>query len=342
MSSTGPFFDLSTPQQAYLLGVVAAASRLHRDWFEIPTRGKSEFTVDFVRSASGSGPIIQRRQEAARVFSSWAWQAQTHLVRGKEQHLTCHWTELSRALRYEVLRGLLDTAGHIARPRQEELSVQLPERLKPLLDDVEQLVACPTCADATGSRCWRGDSALDLLGQVYGPALRDPAAHPAHPKMLKRAGRWMTRIAGIAPARTTAAISVRRLVHDAKLPSKERVSDSGYDLTLLYEKSRTNNVILYGTGLVVEPPTGWYFDLVPRSSIIKRGYLLANSVGVIDRSYRGELLVPLIKVDPDSPDLELPARIAQLIPRPIVHFDVVENGVTTSHRGVGGFGSTGE
>jgi len=160
--------------------------------------------------------------------------------------------------------------------------------------------------------------------------------------MLKRAGRWMTRIAGITPARTSAAISVRRLVHDAKLPSKERVSDSGYDLTLLYEKSRTNNVILYGTGLVVEPPTGWYFDLVPRSSIIKRGYLLANSVGVIDRSYRGELLVPLIKVDPDSPDLELPARIAQLIPRPIVHFDVVENGVTTSHRGVGGFGSTGE
>jgi dUTP pyrophosphatase len=151
----------------------------------------------------------------------------------------------------------------------------------------------------------------------------------------------MTRIAGVASAKTSGVISVRRLVKEARLPGKERVSDSGYDLTLLYESQRMGNVVLYGTGIVVEPPSGWYLDLVPRSSIIKRGYIVANSIGVIDRSYRGEILVPLIKVDPKAPDLELPARVAQLIPRPIVHFEIVEESVAASHRGEGGFGSTG-
>ena len=52
--------------------------------------------------------------------------------------------------------------------------------------------------------------------------------------------------------------------------------------------------------------------LVPRSSISKTGYMLANSVGVIDRTYTGNVLVPLIKVDKSMPDLILPARVVQL------------------------------
>lgn len=101
---------------------------------------------------------------------------------------------------------------------------------------------------------------------------------------------------GDVPARGD---SIRvQLVHpEARLPSKEHISDSGYDLTLLYEKKRFGKTILFGTGVIVEPPFGWYFDVVPRSSIIKQGYILANSVGVIDRSYRGEIFVPLIKID---------------------------------------------
>ncbi|MCH2111008.1 MAG: dUTP diphosphatase, partial [Polyangiaceae bacterium] len=99
---------------------------------------------------------------------------------------------------------------------------------------------------------------------------------------------------------------------------------------------------LYGTGLIVEPPYGWYFDVVPRSSIIKTGYLLANSVGVIDRSYRGELMIPLLKIDPKAPEISLPRRIAQLIPRPIVHMPVAEvQQLGATQRGNGGFGSTG-
>src|SRR5690606_29904543 len=120
------------------------------------------------------------------------------------------------------------------------------------------------------------------------------------------------------------------------------VSDSGYDLTLIAERKRLSRVVLFGTGLVAEPPQGFYLDVVARSSIIKTGYMLANNVGVIDRAYRGEIMVPLIKLDDSAPELELPARVAQLIPRPIVHFPGHEaRELSATERGSGGFGSTG-
>jgi dUTP pyrophosphatase len=129
---------------------------------------------------------------------------------------------------------------------------------------------------------------------------------------------------------------------EAVAPFKARVSDSGYDLTVIRRVKQHGTVTLFGTGLSVRPPYGWYFDVVPRSSIIKSGYLSANSVGVIDRSYRGEIMVPLLKIDPDAPDLELPARVAQMIPRPIVHLSpIARETLNSTQRGTGGFGSTG-
>jgi len=108
------------------------------------------------------------------------------------------------------------------------------------------------------------------------------------------------------------------------------------------ELKRVGPTILYGTGISAEPPQGYYLDVVPRSSIIKLGYTISNSVGIIDRAYRGEIMVPLVKLDPSVPDLALPARVAQLIPRPIVHFPLIEvESLSHTHRGAGGFGSSG-
>src|SRR5262249_31159137 len=125
-------------------------------------------------------------------------------------------------------------------------------------------------------------------------------------------------------------------------PLKRRASDCGYDLTLIDVAERRGTVTLFGTGLKIEPEYGWYFDLLPRSSIIRTGYIFANSVGVIDRTYRGEILLPLIKVDHTAPDLELPSRIAQIVQRPIVHarMELTEE-LSPSSRDAGGFGSTG-
>lgn len=124
-------------------------------------------------------------------------------------------------------------------------------------------------------------------------------------------------------------------------PTRARPSDSGFDLSLVAIRNTFGNVILYGTGVTVQPPSGFYFDLVPRSSMIKQGYMLANSVGIIDQSYTGEIMVPLIKVDPDAPDPILPCRMVQLIPRKWYGFIPEQvDSLDITERASGGFGST--
>lgn len=140
------------------------------------------------------------------------------------------------------------------------------------------------------------------------------------------------------------SIKVKLLSENAVLPSKSRASDTGYDLTLISIVKRvhidTGDVVFYGTGVAVTPPRGYYFDLVPRSSMSKQGIMLANSVGIIDRTYRGEIIVPIKYVG--GKNLELPAKVVQLIPRAISHFDVEQvTSLDDTARSGGGFGSTG-
>ncbi len=131
---------------------------------------------------------------------------------------------------------------------------------------------------------------------------------------------------------------------NAVAPSKNSVTDSGYDLHIISKISQKNNLYMYDTGIIVEPPINIYFDLVPRSSIIKKGYILANSIGIIDQTYRGSIKVALIKIDPDADELVLPLKLAQLIPRKVIHLDTEEvlnlTDLISTARGIGGYGST--
>lgn len=128
-------------------------------------------------------------------------------------------------------------------------------------------------------------------------------------------------------------------------PKKATPGSAGYDIHLIRKHKTVEDVYFFGTGISVQPPDGYYIDMVPRSSISKTGYMLTNSVGVIDADYRGEILVALRKIDPDTELLKLPSKMVQLILRPLVHFDPVvfdcdEINLDDTERGSGGFGST--
>jgi dUTP pyrophosphatase len=134
-----------------------------------------------------------------------------------------------------------------------------------------------------------------------------------------------------------------RTLDEAVAPQKAHVTDTGYDLCLVKKVKEENGMIMYDTGIAVQPPLGYYFELVGRSSISKTGYIVANSIGIIDASYTGSLKVALIKVNKDAPDIELPARLVQLIPRQLIHMDVIEvKDLSETQRGDGGFGSSGK
>ena len=128
------------------------------------------------------------------------------------------------------------------------------------------------------------------------------------------------------------------------IPSKPHMSDVGYDVTVVSKKKDlTSTTALYDTGIKITPPDGYYVEIVPRSSLSKSGYILANSVGIIDPTYSGNLLVALCKVDPYADDISLPFRCCQIIFRKQYHVNIEEciTPIDATMRGGGGFGSSG-
>jgi dUTP pyrophosphatase len=98
------------------------------------------------------------------------------------------------------------------------------------------------------------------------------------------------------------------------------------------------------TGVAVALPDGYAAFVVPRSGMARRhGIGLVNSPGTIDAGYRGEIEVLLINHDRESAAvIRRGDRIAQLVIQPVVRarFHRVER-LPGSHRGDGGFGSSG-
>ena len=131
---------------------------------------------------------------------------------------------------------------------------------------------------------------------------------------------------------------------NAILPTKANISDVGYDLTIIKKvKNLTSNTILYDTGIKIELDFGYYAEIAPRSSLSKSGYMLANSIGIIENSYTGNLFIALTKTDLTMPDLALPFKCCQLIFKPQIFINLVESKIpldSMTIRGSGGFGST--
>lgn len=81
-----------------------------------------------------------------------------------------------------------------------------------------------------------------------------------------------------------------KLVHkDAVAPKKAHENDAGFDLTAVERWEDDKGNIVYNTGISVQIPKGYVGLLFPRSSIANKTLDLANSVGVIDADYTGEI-----------------------------------------------------
>ena len=137
------------------------------------------------------------------------------------------------------------------------------------------------------------------------------------------------------------------------IPRKAYPSDIGYDLTLVREvKTLNENTVMYDSSISVIPPFGYYIEIVPRSSLSKYGYMMANSIGIVDPSYQGTLKVVMTKVVDSAESILLPLTRFQLILRKIHDCDTevqyIESDDNNNNaeiveymtRGTGGFGST--
>jgi dUTP diphosphatase len=139
-------------------------------------------------------------------------------------------------------------------------------------------------------------------------------------------------------------VAIRRVRHDAVLPSQAYEGDAGFDLAAcegvtLAPGSRAT----VATGIAVEIPEGYAGFVQPRSGLAARhGIGVVNSPGLIDSGYRGEISVVLLNTDRSASfTVEPGMRIAQLVVAPVAAVRLVEvEELAASERGSRGFGSS--
>lgn len=140
-------------------------------------------------------------------------------------------------------------------------------------------------------------------------------------------------------------LPIKRLDPTVELPSYAYAGDAGLDLrasesVVLKPLERR----LVSTGLAIAIPEGYAGFVQPRSGLaLRKGLSMANTPGLIDAHYRGELKVCAVNLDSQNNIvIERGERIAQLVIQkiPVVTLTEVDE-LDETDRGTAGFGSSG-
>lgn len=142
-------------------------------------------------------------------------------------------------------------------------------------------------------------------------------------------------------------LKIKRCREDVVLPIVTE-GNAGIDLRIITEDKGSvvfnpNEYKVVHTGIKLDIEEGYYVDVVPRSSIgIKKTLRLMNTIGVIDTSYKGEILLGLHNFGKEPVILDNNERVCQMIVRKVEDVVIEEAAdIGTSDRGEGGIGSTG-
>ncbi|MEY4598072.1 MAG: hypothetical protein RLZZ445_869 [Pseudomonadota bacterium] len=133
-----------------------------------------------------------------------------------------------------------------------------------------------------------------------------------------------------------------------QLPQYATPGSAGLDLRACLDAPLTLNpgqTALIPAGMAIHiADQGLAAMILPRSGLgHKHGIVLGNLVGLIDSDYQGQLFVSTWNRGHAAFTINPLERLAQLVIVPVVQvaFNVVDD-FEASHRGAGGFGSTGK
>ena len=139
-------------------------------------------------------------------------------------------------------------------------------------------------------------------------------------------------------------LQIQRLDTDIPLPAYAYEGDAGLDLVSAVDVTvEPLQRVAIPTGIAIAIPAGYAGFIQPRSGLaLKAGLSMANTPGLIDANYRGELKVAAVNLDPKVPVvIKRGDRIAQLVIQevPVVHLVEVDT-LDDTVRGANGFGSS--
>lgn len=140
---------------------------------------------------------------------------------------------------------------------------------------------------------------------------------------------------------------IKKLDEKAVIPARQTQFSAGYDLSAccgepITVKAGQTVKVHTGIAMEIDGDRNTVGLIYARSGIAtKFGIAPANCVGVIDRDYRGELIVALHNSSQNDFVINHGERIAQLVLAPVFTPGVeVVSELSDTARGEGGFGST--
>jgi len=139
-------------------------------------------------------------------------------------------------------------------------------------------------------------------------------------------------------------LRVKRLTPSATVPTRAHPGDAGLDLCADVDLDMApGDTCLVSTGLSLELPPGTEAQVRPRSGLaLKHSVTVLNTPGTIDEGYRGEVGVILINHGRTVFEVRRGMKVAQLVVQPTLAVEVTKTQtLSETHRGDGGFGSTG-
>jgi len=136
------------------------------------------------------------------------------------------------------------------------------------------------------------------------------------------------------------------LADGAFLPDYCTDGSAGADLRAMLVNSITLEPgcrALVPTGVSIQLPAGYEAQVRSRSGMAaKHGIACLNAPGTVDSDYRGQIQVILINHGDESYLISNGDRIAQLVVAPVSRAHFIKSAILEhTHRGEGGFGSTG-
>jgi dUTP pyrophosphatase len=135
------------------------------------------------------------------------------------------------------------------------------------------------------------------------------------------------------------------LLPGATMPAPGTSASVGFDVCVSVDASIDAHGHQYvPTGLIINAPKGHFVLVAARSSLIKRGLILANGVGIVDPDFCGpadEIKLSLYNLSGQTVHLKAGDRLAQALFLPIPAKPIILQAPAVGESR-GGFGSTGD
>lgn len=153
-------------------------------------------------------------------------------------------------------------------------------------------------------------------------------------------------------------VKIKRLSETATIPTYAHVGDAGMDLYADLHPTKEDiesdvesyclidphTTKMISCGFAMSIPEGYFGGIYARSGLASKQNLRpSNCVGIVDSSYRGEVMVALHNDSNDMQEIKHGQRIAQMLIQPVVSANIEEvESLDETERGNGGFGSSGK